>query len=93
MIIFPPLVPSFLHGDNVESNRSSLYIREMIELRHRKVVVVVMQLRRRTLCVNDALRESSGDISFACTSLEMGTVAKVGRAGTKHLRQWPISAA
>jgi hypothetical protein len=64
----------------------------MIELRHRKVVMVVMQLRRRTFCVNDALRESSCYINFTRTSFELRSVVEIGRSGTKRCRQWPISA-
>jgi hypothetical protein len=48
---------------------------------------------RRNAWINDAFGESSDDIIFACTSLELRGVVKVRGTETKRRRQWPISAA
>ena len=67
----------------------------MIELRHRKVVqVVVMQLIRGALWRgSDSLRESFCNFGFACTIFEMDGIVKVCGCGGKIGRQRPVSAA
>jgi hypothetical protein len=81
-----------MQRDDVEGDRAPLQLGEMVELGHGKLVMGVMQLRRRGPGAVDTFRQGPRDLHLARAPAEPRWIEKTNWREAELGRKGPVSA-